>query len=235
MEKLLATGKPVVLVVFGGRAQIISKISKRCAAVIQAWYPGEEGGHAVADILYGRISPSAKLSVSYPNTEIDEPICYNEKIEQDERIEWPFGYGLSYTQFSYGNLNMVKECPTDNDVVELTFSLTNVGKMKADEVAQIYFSPTDKKQQIRPIQLQGFARVTLEPGETKTVGIKLYTEQFGYYSNNGKRQWNVDPGKYEVKVASSSQDIRLKQTIVLKGKKITKPLREHYFSVATVK
>lgn len=235
VEKLLATGKPVVLVVFGGRAQIISKISKRCAAVIQAWYPGEEGGHAVADILYGRISPSAKLSVSYPNTEIDEPICYNEKIEQDERIEWPFGYGLSYTQFSYGNLNMVKECPTDNDAVELTFTLTNAGKMKADEVAQIYLSPTDKKQQIRPIQLQGFARVTLEPGETKTVGIKLYTEQFGYYSNNGKRQWNVDPGKYEVKVASSSQDIRLKQTIVLKGKKITKPLREHYFSVAAVK
>ena len=81
--------------------------------------------------------------------------------------------------------------------------------MKADEVAQIYLSPTDKKQQIRPIQLQGFARVTLEPGETKTVGIKLYTEQFGYYSNNGKRQWNVDPCIYVVSVASSSNEIRV--------------------------
>ena len=77
VEELLATGKPVVLVVFGGRAQVISGLAERCAAVIQAWYPGEEGGHAVADILFGKVSPSAKLSVSYPNTEVYEPLCYN--------------------------------------------------------------------------------------------------------------------------------------------------------------
>ena len=104
VEELLKTGKPVVLVVFGGRAQIISNIANRCAAVIQAWYPGEEGGNAVADILYGKVSPSAKLSVSYPNTEVYEPLCYNYSTEKDPRVAWPFGYGLSYTTFDYQNL-----------------------------------------------------------------------------------------------------------------------------------
>ena len=99
VEELIKTGKPVVLVMFGGRAQVVSGLAERCAAVIQAWYPGEEGGNAVADILYGKVSPSAKLSVSYPNTEINEPICYNYSAQRDPRVQWPFGYGLSYTTF----------------------------------------------------------------------------------------------------------------------------------------
>ena len=81
VEQLLATGKPVVLVLFGGRAQVISSLAERCSAVVQAWYPGEEGGHAVADILYGTVAPSGKLSVSYPNTEVYEPLCYNYSAE----------------------------------------------------------------------------------------------------------------------------------------------------------
>ncbi|MBO7045855.1 MAG: glycoside hydrolase family 3 C-terminal domain-containing protein, partial [Prevotella sp.] len=97
VKELLATGKPVVLVMFGGRAQVVSGLAEKCAAVIQAWYPGEEGGNAVADILYGKVSPSAKLSVSYPNTEVYEPLCYNYQAEKDPRVQWPFGYGLSYT------------------------------------------------------------------------------------------------------------------------------------------
>ena len=101
VEELIKTGKPVVLVMFGGRAQVIAGLAEKCAAIIQAWYPGEEGGNAVADILYGKVSPSAKLSVSYPNVEIDKPICYNYTAEKDPRIAWPFGYGLSYTTFDY--------------------------------------------------------------------------------------------------------------------------------------
>ena len=97
VKELLATGKPVVLVMFGGRAQVVSGLAEQCAAVIQAWYPGEEGGNAVADILYGKVSPSAKLSVSYPNTEVYEPLCYNYQAEKDPRVAWPFGYGLAYT------------------------------------------------------------------------------------------------------------------------------------------
>jgi len=230
VEELLATGKPVVLVVFGGRAQVISGIAERCAAVIQAWYPGEEGGHAVADILFGKVSPSAKLSVSYPNTEVYEPICYNYSAEADSRVQWPFGYGLSYTTFEYQNLKADSEVATSEPFVNLSFEVKNTGQVAADEIAQVYLSPTYYGSYIRPIQLQGFARVSLQPGEVKTVKIRLHTEQFGYFSHRGQRQWNIVPGKYVVGVGASSADIRLRQTVTLKGDAVSKPLREYYFS-----
>ena len=234
VEELIKTGKPVVLVVFGGRAQVIAGIAEKCAAVIQAWYPGEEGGNAVADILYGKVSPSAKLSVSYPNTELNEPICYNYSAEKDSRVAWPFGYGLSYTTFEYQNLQVGSEAQTTDNAIELSFQVKNTGKVAADEVAQLYLSPADG-QQIRPIQLQGFARVSLQPGETKTVKVKLYTEQFGYYSHqDGVRQWNIEPGSYLLKVGASSADIRLEQKITLKGEPQHKPLRDYYFSETTI-
>ena len=235
VEELIKTGKPVVLVVFGGRAQVISGIAEKCAAVIQAWYPGEEGGNAVADILYGNVSPSAKLSVSYPNTEINEPICYNYSAEKDARVAWPFGYGLSYTTFEYQNLQVNSEAQTSDNFVELTFQVKNTGEVKADEIAQIYLSPTADNQNIRPIQLQGFARISLEPGQTKTVTTRLYVEQFGFYSHaNNVRQWNIEPSTFIVKVGASSTDIRLQQEVILRGKAINKPLREHYFSESIV-
>ena len=233
VKELIATGKPVVLVVFGGRAQVISGLAEQCAAVIQAWYPGEEGGKAVADILYGKISPSAKLSVSYPKEELDVPICYNYSAEKDARVQWPFGYGLSYTTFEYQNLKADAEVETSAESVNMTFEVKNTGKMAADEIVQIYLSPTSASQQIRPIQLQGFARVTLKPGETKTVQAKLYTDQFGYYSHKDQRQWNIAPGQFVVKIGASSEDIRLHQTVTLKGEAVTKPLRDHYFSETT--
>ncbi len=234
VEELLKTGKPVVLVIFGGRAQIISSLADRCAAIIQAWYPGEEGGNAVADILYGKVSPSAKLSVSYPNEEINEPICYNYSAEKDPRIQWPFGYGLTYTTFEYSNLKVDKEVSTADLSVNLSFELKNTGKTAATEIAQIYLSPTTGEQSIRPIQLQGFSRVPLQPGESKTVRVKLYTEPFGYYSHEGQRQWNVVPGKFVIKVGSSSADIKLQETVTLKGNPLNKPLREYYFSESTL-
>ena len=235
VEELIKTGKPVVLVVFGGRAQVISGIAEKCAAVIQAWYPGEDGGNAVADILYGNVSPSAKLSVSYPNTEINEPICYNYSAEKDARVAWPFGYGLSYTTFEYQNLQVNSEAQTSDNFVELTFQVKNTGEVKADEIAQIYLSPTADNQNIRPIQLQGFARISLEPGQTKTVTTRLYVEQFGFYSHaNNVRQWNIEPGTFIVKVGASSTDIRLQQEVFLRGKAVNKPLRDHYFSESIV-
>ena len=235
VKELLNTGKPVVLVMFGGRAQVISGIAEKCAAVIQAWYPGEEGGNAVADILYGKVSPSAKLSVSYPNVEINEPICYNYKAEKDPRVAWPFGYGLSYTTFEYQNLQVNSEAQTTDDFVELTFQVKNTGSMKADEVVQIYLSPKDGKLPIRPIQLQGFARISLEPGQTKTVTTRLFVEQLGYYSHeNNIRQWNIEPGTFIVKVGASSADIKLEQQLELKGKPLSKSLRDRYFSKSIV-
>ena len=245
VEELIATGKPVVLVMFGGRAQVVSGLAERCAAVIQAWYPGEEGGNAVADILYGNVSPSAKLSVSYPSEEFYTPICYNYTPSSDTQIvdgkssncklQWPFGYGLSYTTFYYSNLQISKEASTSDESINLSFEVENTGKVAADEIAQIYISSTKDDQPIRHIQLQGFARIPLQPGERKTVRVKLYVEQFGYYSNNGQRQWNIAPGTYSVKVGASSADIKLSENVTLKGAPVSKPLREFYFSETTVK
>ena len=248
VEELLATGKPVVLVVFGGRAQVLGDLAKKCAAVIQAWYPGEEGGHAVADILFGKVSPSAKLAVSYPDKEIYEPLCYNNPKPVDVQLntpsplyhtpntQWVFGYGLSYTTFEYSDLKMADSQKLKADgFVELSFCVKNTGKRAADEVAQIYLTPTTDEQPIRRIQLQGFARVSLQPGEKKTVRVKLYTEQFGYYKNtNGKRSWNVEPGTYAIKVGASSVDFRLQERITFTGDAVSRPLRKYYFSETTI-
>ena len=107
--------------------------------------------------------------------------------------------------------------------------------MASDEIAQVYVSPTEEGQNIRPIQLQGFARVSLQPGETKTVKVKIHTEQFGYYTNDGVRQWNIAPGTFEVKIGASSADIRLSDKVTLTGKHVQKPLRDYYFSEVAVK
>lgn len=253
VESLIATGKPVVLVLFGGRAQVISGLAERCAAVIQAWYPGEEGGHAVADILFGKVSPSGKLSVSYPAEELYEPICYNYPQSSDSQstnsqIAWPFGYGLTYTTFEYKNLQ-VNDAQTTDDAVEVTFQVKNTGERAADEIVQLYLSSSDSnakgqnslsesvasQSKVKVQSLQGFARVPLEPGQTKTVTTRLFVDQFGYYSRQGsRRQWNIAPGTYKVKVGASSADIRLEQPVELKGKPVDKPLRDHYFSESMV-
>jgi beta-glucosidase len=236
VEELLATGKPVVLVMFGGRAQVVSNLAERCAAVIQAWYPGEEGGHAVADILFGNVSPSAKLAVSYPSKELYKPICYSYPQRSD--IQWPFGHGLSYTTFEYKHMAIDDNVRTNEPFINLSFEVKNAGKVSATEIAQIYVSPAPDSPiaaHLSPLKLQGFARVDLEPRQSKTVRVKLYTEQLGFYSRDGKnRQWNVLPGKYIVKVGASSADIRLEEQLTLVGDSIHKPLREQYFSDVTV-
>ncbi len=235
VRRLIATGKPVVLVVFGGRAQVLGNLADECAAVVQAWYPGEEGGNAVADMLYGLVSPSGKLSVSYPRVELDSTLCYNRSTQTDPRVQWPFGHGLTYTTFRYANLRVAPEARTTDEALTLSFDVTNTGGAEATETAQLYLSPTRPSQPLHPIQLQGFARVHLAKGQTKTVSIRLYTEQMGHYTREGRRRrWRVEPGAYTLKLGASSADIRLQQDVVLKGRAVEKPLREHYFSVTTV-
>ena len=228
VQELIATGKPVVLVMFGGRAQVVSNIASQCAAIIQAWYPGEEGGTAVADILYGNVAPSGKLSVSYPNVELNENICYNYSLEQDPRVEWPFGFGLSYTTFQYSGLEVTPVAKTTDKLINIAFSVTNTGNVAAEEIAQIYLSPSSlRSQHLKPIQLQGFGRVALAPGETKRIEFIMSPQQFGYFAN---RQWNIDPGQYIVRVGSSSQDLPLSAQVELTGSQHTMPLRTVYFS-----
>ena len=227
VEKLIATGKPVVLVVFGGRAQVISGLAEKCAAVIQAWYPGEEGGNALADIIYGKVSPSGKLCVSYPSVELREPVCYDYSAQADPRIAWPFGYGLSYTTFEYSGLSMDTAARTSSKAIKVAFDVTNSGEMDADETVQLYVSPASEEQDYQPIRLQGFGRVSLKAGETKHVEFLMSPQQFGHYDNG---QWTIDSGDFIIKVGASSADIRLQNTLTLKGKSVTMPLRTVYFS-----
>jgi beta-glucosidase len=127
---------------------------------------------------------------------------------------------------------------TNEPFINLSFEVKNAGKVSATEIAQIYVSPVPDSPiaaHLSPLKLQGFARVDLEPRQSKTVRVKLYTEQLGFYSRDGKnRQWNVLPGKYIVKVGASSADIRLEEQLTLVGDSIHKPLREQYFSDVTV-
>lgn len=227
VKQLIATGKPVVLIVFGGRAQVISELANQCAAVIQAWYPGEEGGNALADILYGNISPSGKLCVSYPNVELNENICYSYSCEPDKRIDYPFGFGLSYNEYNYSNLVVDKSAATSDEVIRVSFDISNLGMYASEEIVQLYVSPTSDEQPLKPIRLQGFGRVHLEPGQKATVEFLMSPQQFGYY-NDGK--WIVDSGDYQIKIGASSADIRLTDTVTLTGEAYLLPLRTVYFS-----
>jgi beta-glucosidase len=227
VQKLIDTGKPVVLILFGGRAQVISGLAEQCAAIIQAWYPGEEGGNAVADILYGKVNPSGKLSVSYPCVELHENICYNYSDQPDKRIAYPFGYGLSYTTFGYSDLELPTEVRTDDESIAVTFKVSNKGTLAGDEIAQLYLSPTSKDQLLKPISLQGFTRISLNSGESRTVTLHLSPQQFGHYAYG---QWQIDPGTYRISIGSSSADLHLSGEVQLTGASQTLPLRSVYFA-----
>lgn len=228
VKKLIATGKPVVLVIFGGRAQVIDGLADKCAAVIQAWYPGEEGGNALADIIFGKVSPSGKLSVSYPAVELHEQVCYNYGNVDPKKIAYPFGYGLSYTTFQYSNLVVDKTVAASAERFNVSFDLENAGNFAADEIVQLYVSPTSESQNIKPIQLQGFDRVSLKPGEKKTVKFAVAPSQLGYYDNG---HWTVAPGKFTIRIGASSADIRLNADVELTGEAVSMPLRKDYFAL----
>ena len=183
----------------------------------------------MADILYGNVNPSGKLSVSYPAEELREPICYNYGIENDKRIAYPFGFGLSYTTFEYSNLVMDSNFQTAEPEIKLCFDVTNTGKYEGDEVTQVYLSPIHMQlpTKIKPIQLIGFKRVSLKPGETKKVEFTLSAEQFGFYN---KGRWSVNGGKYIVKIGASSTDICLQKDVNLGGDQRTILLRKKYFT-----
>lgn len=225
VEDLLRTGKPVVLLLFGGRPQVITGVADRCAAILQCGYPGEEGGTAVADVLTGRVNPSGKLCLSYPKTESTDPICYNRSLTQDtERVLYPFGHGLSYTEFRYADLRLAVTA----DAVEVAFDLTNVGRMAGAEVVQLYLSPADG-QPLKPIGLKAFERVHLEPGQTKTVRFVLDYDLFAYYDVTD-RLWHTDAGRYTIRIGRSSADLPLQGDVTLTAVRAPVRRRSVYFA-----
>jgi beta-glucosidase len=235
VKELIETGKPVVLVVFGGRPQVVEPIASGCAAILQAWYPGEEGGNAVASILSGKVNPSGKLCVSYPRTESGEFICYNE-LPSDEIVAWPFGYGLSYTEFSCSDLSVPSEARTADGWITMGCKVTNTGTVAGSEVVQLYVSPASG-QPLKPLQLKGFKKVWLEPGESAEVNFELSPDQLAWWSEgpDGKPLWTISAGDYLFRIGTSSADLPLGAICTLKGKDVKKIIRDEYFSVASVK
>ncbi|QVY66610.1 glycoside hydrolase family 3 N-terminal domain-containing protein [Polaribacter sp. Q13] len=232
VEKLLATGKPVILVLFGGRQQVIDKLEGRCAAIINAWLPGEEGGNAIADILTGKVNPSAKLNVTYPNSQKKEEVNYQNGYAVNNQPLYPFGYGLSYTNYTYSNFKMKSKVKLTDDRFSISFTLKNSGKKEGTEIVQLYVSPVDKSSTMKPIQLKGFQRVSLKSGESKKVTFNVSPQQLVQYK---KGKWIIEGGTYEFKIAASSTDIRLKGKVTLKGEDlILSNGREVFFSKSEI-
>jgi len=229
VQKLIATGKPVVLVIFGGRQQVITGLEPKCAAIIQAWYPGEEGGNAVTDVLLGNVNPSGKLSVSYPKSETQQKLSYSEGYEKGNEPLYPFGYGLSYTNYEYSKLTLPENANLTDKWIPISCKVKNTGKRDGTEIVQLYVSAKGLSVPMKVQQLKGFQRVDLKVGEEKKLNFKVSPQQFAYYDVK-KDKWVIEAGKYEFLAGASSQDIRLRETIDLLGEKKEMEDRSVYFS-----
>lgn len=226
VKKLLDTGKPLILVIFGGRPQVIGELEARCAAVIQAWAPGEEGGNALADIISGKVNPSAKLCISYPKTEDPAEVNYKKGYAVEQ--QYPFGFGLSYTSYEYKDLEVVSSADITQDWIDITCKVRNSGERDGAEIVQLYLSPEDSDTTLYPIQLKGFQRVDIKAGEEKSLHFKFSPEQF---AERKDETWVIEPGNFTVKIGASCQDIRLTAPLELKGKRRYLPNgREVFFS-----
>lgn len=233
VKELIATGKPVVLVLFGGRANAIGEIAPSCQAIIQAWYPGEEGGNAVADLLLGNINPSGKLTFTMPASSKQCPVGYRNGYNPIDPPLYPFGHGLSFTSYNYSNLKVSGKSKTGDEKIPVSFSLTNTGKREGVEIAQLYVSSSIGISRAVALELKGFDRVALNPGETRNVTVLLSPQQLAIY-NIKDNVWEIKPGIYQIKVGASSTDIKLKADIELTGETVSLKSRTVFFCETSV-
>ena len=188
-------------------------------SVVDVWYPGDEGGNAVADVLFGDYNPAGRLPVTFPRTEGQLPLVYNHKpTGRNDDYEdctgkpfFPFGYGLSYTTFEYSDIIVAKQKFSKTDSTVVKFKVTNTGKMDGDEVVQLYIRDLWSSV-ARPLtELKGFKRINLKAGETKEVSFTITPDLL--LMLNDKMKWVVEPGEFRLMIGASCNDIRLR-TIV---------------------
>jgi beta-glucosidase len=211
-EAILKTGKPVVVLLINGRPITINYLQENANAIIECWYLGQETGNAVADVIFGKVNPSGKLPVTFPHNVGQLPCFYNKKptnhrfyLISDPSPLYPFGFGLSYTTFEYKNLRIIpEEIPADG-TTQVEIDIVNTGKVKGDEIVQLYIHdlvslPT------RPVkELKDFARITLNPGETKTVKFIITPDKLEAFDLEMKRV--VQPGSFEIMVGKNSMEL----------------------------
>lgn len=222
LKEIHKTGTPVIVVLVNGRPLSVNWAAENVPAIIEAWLPGEEGGNAVADVLFGDYNPGGKLPVSIPRTVGQTPInynrkhlsCYRDYVFSSNEPLYPFGYGLSYTSFAYSDLKIeVKEASAE---VETSVKVKNTGSYAGEEVVQLYFND-EYASRTRPVkELKGFKRISLKPGEEKEIRFKTSVDQLAFY--NQDMELIVEPGTFTVMVGSASNDIRLEGKFELTGK-----------------
>lgn len=216
IQRVAATGKPVVVVLVGGSAVVMSAWLDDVSAVLNAWYPGEEGGNALADILMGDANPSGKLPITWPVDEAQLPLNYSHKPtgRSDDYLNltgeplFPFGYGLSYTEFEYGNLQVQ---PADVHTFQVSFTVRNAGKYAGYEVPQLYLR--DKISSVtQPItRLIHYTAIHLNPGESKTVTFRVDEDDLSMLDQSMQRV--VEPGDFRLMIGRSCKDIRLQEVV----------------------
>jgi beta-glucosidase len=221
IRAVAATGTPTVVVIVGGSAVTMSRWLDDVDAVIQAWYPGEVGGTAVADVLFGTYNPAGRLPITFPMAEGQLPLRYNHKPtgRGDDYLDltgqplFPFGFGLSYARFEYSGLVIDPPSSGRTGTVRIRCTVKNVSGIAGDEVVQLYVRDVLASVARPVMELEGFRRVHLTAGETKEVTIELPVERLRFLDRD--MQWVVEPGIYRIMVGSSSKDIRLRGELVV--------------------
>lgn len=208
------TGKPVVLVLLDGRAATINYADKHIPAIVHAWFPGEFCGQAVAEVLFGEYNPAGRLAVTFPKSVGQVPFAFPFKPGSDVEASasvygalYPFGHGLSYTTFDYSNLQITPDKQGVQGNVTVRCTVTNTGQRAGDEVVQLYLHDEYSSVTTYTKVLRGFERITLQPGESKTVSFILTPQELGLWDIN--HHFTVEPGTFAVMVGASSTDIRL--------------------------
>jgi beta-glucosidase len=245
LEAVVATKTPVVLVVVSGRPLAIEWAARHCAAVLLAWVPGDEGPDAIVDVLVGDTNPGGKLPVSVPRHVGQVPVSYRhhpsggrsnwkgDYVDGPTAPLWPFGFGRSYTSFELSNLRLDREqLPTDGGEVVVTADVTNTGDRHGDEVVQLYVRDPEATVARPVLELRGFCRVGLAPGERRSVSFRLAAEQFAYVGADYRRV--VEPGFICVFVGSSSADLPLTAQFELVGPTVHLVERHRYLTGTTV-
>jgi beta-glucosidase len=222
LKQIHALGKPVVLVLLNGSALAVNWAAENVPAIIEAWYPGQAGGQALADVLFGDYNPAGRLPVTFYKSVDDLPPFEDYQLEghtyryfRGEPL-FAFGHGLSYTTFDYSNLRLSTESAAPGETISIDVDVTNTGERAGDEVAQLYVQDVEASVS-RPIkELKGFQRVSLASGERKTITFALPVNQLGFYDEEVK--FVVEPGVIKVMLGSSSEDIRLTGEFEIIGK-----------------
>jgi len=227
VQALQATGKPVVMVMVNGQPLTINWENKYVPAILEAWFPGPQSGRVVAETLFGDYNPGGKLSITFPKTtgqlEFNFPFKPASQADQKGPNSWgktsvngalyPFGYGLSYTTFEYSNLVVSPETEKGQKDVEVTVEVTNTGARKGDNVVELYLKDEVSSVTTYDSDLRGFERISLNPGEKKTVHFTLHPDDLAILDKN--MNWTVEPGKFMVMIGASSEDIKLKKEFVV--------------------